>query len=75
MLHPALSVHRIGLCGCLGSARLRACSEVWLSPEVSNLISWVRIPAGAPTTSIYVQFIYRAFVGRPGRHARRLGFF
>ena len=29
-----------------------ACSEVWLSPEVSNLISWVRIPAGAPIGSV-----------------------
>ena len=35
--------------GRLGTATQRACSEVWLSPEVSNLISWVQIPAGAPS--------------------------
>ena len=38
--------------GHLGTETQRACSEVWLSPEVSNLISWVQIPAGAPPNSL-----------------------
>ena len=54
---------RIDLVSKQSRADHSACSEVWLSPEVSNLISWVRIPAGAPDYAS-VRFIYGRAIDR-----------